>query len=130
MPRKNKLRLELIPHPLWGMNLRSNVVGLGPGRWLKLSRTTRAALGKCSICGGKHRLHGHENRKYAEKPRSGVATLVSVDAICTTCHSVQHWGRIRLLIAAGIMSAADERRLIRHFMKINKCSKAAFVRDD
>jgi hypothetical protein len=38
MPGKNKLRLELIPGPLWRQNLRCNVVGLGAGRWLKLSR--------------------------------------------------------------------------------------------
>ncbi|QIG97605.1 hypothetical protein [Bradyrhizobium sp. 6(2017)] len=128
MPGKNKLRLELIPGPLWRQNLRCNVVGLGPGRWLKLSRATRAALGKCTICGGADRLHGHENWKYVEKPRSGVAILVGVDAICTICHSVQHWGRIQQLVAIGVMSTADERRLIRHFMKINKCDRAAFER--
>ena len=128
MARKHRLQLELIPGPLWGNNLRCNIVGLGPGRWLKLSRATRAALGKCSICGGKDRLHGHENWRYLEKSRSGIATLVGVDAICIICHSVQHWGRIQLLVAAGIMSKADERRLTRHFMKVNKCSKAAFER--
>lgn len=90
MPPRNRLRLELIPEPLWGRNLRSNVVGLGPGRWLKLSRATRSALGKCSICGRKDRLHDHENWRYVERSRSGVATLVGVDAICTICHSVQH----------------------------------------
>jgi hypothetical protein len=80
------------------------------------------------ICGGADRLHGHENWKYVEKPRSGVAILVGVDAICTICHSVQHWGRIQQLVAIGVMSTADERRLIRHFMKINKCDRAAFER--
>jgi hypothetical protein len=128
MPGKKKLRLELIPGPLWGLNLRSNVVGIGPGRWLKLSRATKAALGKCTICGGNDRLHGHENWKYIEKRRSGVAILIGIDAICTICHSVQHWGRIQQLVAIGLMSAADERRLIRHIMKTNKCTRAAFER--
>ncbi|SFQ30554.1 hypothetical protein SAMN05216330_12441 [Bradyrhizobium sp. Ghvi] len=128
MPARHKLRLELIPGPLWGQNLRSNVLGLGPGRWLKLSRTTRSALGRCVICGGTDRLQGHESWKYVEKPRSGVAILVGVDAICTVCHSVQHWGRIQQLLAIGVMTPADERRLIRHFMKINKCNRAAFER--
>ena len=128
MPRRNKLRLELIPKPLWGQNLRSNVVGIGPGRWLKLSRSTRSAVGKCSVCGGTERLHGHENWKFVEKPRSGVAILVGVDAICTICHSIQHWGRIQQLVAIGIMSAADERRLVRHFIKVNRCTRATFER--
>jgi hypothetical protein len=92
------------------------------------SAASRAALGNCTICGGTDRLHGHENWKYVERPRSGVAILVGVDAICTICHSVQRWGRIQQLVAIGVMSVADERRLIRHFMKINKCTKAAFER--
>lgn len=128
MPSKNRLRLELIPEPLWGKNLRSNIVGIGPSRWRKLSRATRAALAKCAICGGTDRLHGHEKWKFVERPRSGVAILVGVDAICTICHSIQHWGRIQQLVAIGIMTAADERRLIRHFMKVNKCTKVAFER--
>lgn len=66
--------------------------------------------------------------RYIEKPRSGVATLVGVDAICTICHSVQHWGRIQQLLIIGVMSPADERRLIRHFMRVNKCTRAAFER--
>jgi hypothetical protein len=128
MPRRNKLRLELIPRPLWGQNLRSNIVGIGPGRWLKLSKATRSALGRCTICGGTDRLHGHEKWEFVEKPRSGIAILIGVDAICTICHSVQHWGRIQSLVAVGIMSAADERRLVRHFMKVNRCKRATFER--
>jgi hypothetical protein len=54
--------------------------------------------------------------------------LIGVDAICTICHSVQHWGRIQQLAAIGVMSTAEERRLIRHFMRINKCTRAAFER--
>lgn len=59
MSAKNKLCLELIPEPPWGNNLRSNMVGLGPGRWLKLSRATRTASGKCGICGSKDSPHDH-----------------------------------------------------------------------
>ena len=103
-------------------------MGIGSGRWLKLSRATRSTLGKCAICGGTDRLQGHEQWKFVEKPRSGVAILVGVNAICTICHSIQNWGRIQSLVAVGIMSAADERRLIRHFMKVNKCKRAAFER--
>ncbi len=43
-------------------------------------------------------------------------------AICTVCHSIQHWGRTKMLIAGGLMSIADGRRLIRHFMKVNHCA--------
>jgi hypothetical protein len=130
MARKFPLRIELVPEPLWGQNLRSNQVGLGPYRWLALSRNVRAELGRCSICTSKKRLHGHEIWKFSEKPRSGVATLTKVNAICTICHSIQHWGRTKLLIAGGLMSMADGRRLIRHFMKINRCTRAAFDRHE
>ncbi|MCS3728609.1 hypothetical protein [Bradyrhizobium betae] len=34
----------------------------------------------------------------------------------------------RVLINIGVLSTADERRLIRHFTKINGCSEAAFSR--
>ena len=128
MPPRNKLRLELIPGPLWGQNLRSNVVGLGPGRWLKLSRAARSALAKCSICGGGGRLPGPQKLKEEGETRSRGGMLIGVDAVCTICHSVQHWGRIQQLLAIGVMSPADERRLIRHFMRINKCTRAAFER--
>lgn len=105
-----------------------HVLGLGPGRWLKLSLATRSALGRCTICGGTDRLQGHENWKYVEKPRSGITTLIGVDAICTICHSIQRRGRIQQLLAIGAMSPADERRLIRHLMRGNTCSRATFER--
>jgi hypothetical protein len=109
MARKFPLRIELVPKPLWGQNLRSNRVGLGPYRWLALSRAVRAELGRCSICGSMKRLQGHEVWKFREKQRSGVATLTRVNAICTVCHSVQHWGRTKMLIAGGLKSMADDR---------------------
>jgi len=127
MPRF-RLRIELVPAPLWGVNLRSNMIGLGPYRWLKLSRAIRTELGCCSICGGRKRLHGHEVWQFNEKIRSGVATLVKVDAICTLCHSVQHWGRTKILIMQGLMTVADGQRLIRHFAKVNGCSISSFDR--
>ncbi|SDP49756.1 hypothetical protein [Afipia sp. GAS231] len=130
MARKFALRIELVPETLWGQNLRSNQVGLGPYRWLALSRAVRAELGRCSICGSTKRLQGHEVWKFREEPRSSVATLVKVNAICTICHSIQHWGRTKMLIAGGLMSVADGRRLIRHFMKINRCARAAFDRHE
>jgi hypothetical protein len=122
------LRIKLIPKDLWGRNLRSHKVGLGPYRWLKMSREIRAELGRCSICGSKKKLHGHEVWKLTEKLRSGIATLVKVNTICTVCHSFKHWGRTSFLIMAGVMSLADGERLIRHFMKVNGCTKSAFKR--
>ncbi len=76
------------------------------------------------------RLHGHKIWKFSEKPRSGIATLIKVNAICTVCHSIQHWGRTKMLIAGGLMSMADGRRLIRHFMKVDHCARAAFDRHE
>src|SRR6266436_5691074 len=65
--RKFALRIELVPEPLWGLNLRSNEVGLGPYRWLALSRTVRAELGRCSICASNNRLYFHKDTAITEK---------------------------------------------------------------
>jgi hypothetical protein len=35
-----------------------------------------------------------------------------------------------MLIAGGLMTMADGRRLIRHFMKVNRCTRAAFDRHE
>jgi len=129
MSRRFPLRVELVPEPLWKLNLRSNQVGLGPRRWLKLSREVRATLAQCAICGTRQRrLHGHEVWGFAETPRSGVARLLKVNAICVFCHSIQHWGMTQELIRQGVLSVADERRLIAHFVKVNRCEREAFYR--
>jgi len=129
MPGKKKLRLELIPGPLWRLNLRSNVVGIGPGRWLKTQQGDQGALGQM-----------YDLRR--DRPSAWSRKL---EVRRKTSQRCRHFGRhrrdlynlsfrfstgdgIQQLVAIGVMSAADEGRLIRHFMKVNKCTRAAFER--
>ena len=57
-PGRLKLRIELIPKPLWEQNLRSSD-GLGKFRWDKLRQTLIETNGaRCAICGGTKKLRG------------------------------------------------------------------------
>jgi hypothetical protein len=93
MPARFKLHVEMIPRPLWGRNLRSDVEGIGKHRWMKLRKQAIDACdGKCVICGSSQELHGHEVWKYQERKTVGRATLLRVDVLCWTCHNITHWG--------------------------------------
>jgi hypothetical protein len=47
--KQDKLRLELIPKPLWGLNLRSNIVGIGPRAKVAITRLFQR--GEQTACG-------------------------------------------------------------------------------
>jgi hypothetical protein len=129
MAPRFKLRLELVPERLWGINLRSNKVGIGQGRWKKVRlRAIEACGGKCVNCGATEKLHGHEVWKYDEKRTVGRATLVKVDAVCRTCHGVSHWGLTTILVADGRMQYETFLLLKRHFRKVNRCLQSDFDR--
>lgn len=129
MARRLKLRLDLVPLPLHGRNLRSKTEGIGEGRWKRLRLfAIEQCGGKCVICGGADMLNGHEVWKYEEKKRVGLATLVRVDAVCRTCHNVSHWGMTRILIQLGVIKHDTHMLLRRHFRKVNGCLQADFDR--
>ena len=74
MPIRFRLKLGLVPGPLWCVNLRSSTEGLGDYRWRKLRKQiVDECGGKCVICGSDQRLHGHEVWRYVEKKRVGSA---------------------------------------------------------
>jgi hypothetical protein len=121
--------VDLVPGPLWGVNLRSNTEGLGTYRWRKLRKhAIQECGGKCVICGSDQRLHGHEVWKYEEKKTVGRATLVRVDVICWTCHNITHWGNTARLIAFGAISNEGHMTLRRHFRRVNRCKQIDFDR--
>src|SRR5260370_15023545 len=121
-----RLRIELIPKPLWEQNLRLRE-GLGKERWGKLRRKVIEANGaRCTICGARERLHGHEVWDYQEKKTVGTATLLRVDIICIDCHDIHHWGRTTNLFKAGIISPERYGHLRKHFRKVNRCRQAVF----
>ncbi len=114
---KLKLDFELVPDGCWYSNLRSI---LKPAQWDVVRREAYArANGKCMICGRPaKRLEAHERWSYDEK--NAVQKLEDVIAVCHSCHAVIHIGRTQLL--------GDEEKAIAHFMKVNKCSYADYVK--
>ena len=112
-----KLNFELVPDGCWYSNLRSM---LKPAQWDVIRRIAyKEADGKCTICKRPSaRLEAHEQWSYDEK--RAVQKLERVIAVCHACHSVIHIGRTQLL--------GDEEKAIAHFMKVNNCSYADYVK--
>lgn len=125
--RAFKLRIELIPKPLWDRNLRSSE-GLGKGRWDKLRRQLIKEQGsRCAICGATgERLHGHEVWDYREKKTIGIAVLLRVEIVCVDCHDIHHWARTTKIFEAGNITAERYKYLRRHFRTVNGCRQEAF----
>jgi len=113
-----KLNFELVPDSCWYSNLRSL---LKPGMWDVVRKDAYArAGGKCMICGKPVRtLEAHEQWEYDEK--KAVQKLKGVIAVCHDCHSVIHIGRTQLM--------GDEDKAIKHFMEVNACSYADYIKE-
>lgn len=86
-----KLSIELVPKPLWYINLRS---ALTPSQWDTLRKACYKRAGhKCEICGGKGQkwpVECHEIWEYDDI--ACVQTLVGLIALCPDCHQVKHIG--------------------------------------
>lgn len=124
--RRLKLRIELVPKPLWEQNLRLSD-GLGKARWDKLRRKLIETQGaRCAICGGTERLHGHEVWEYREKKTVGTAALLRVEIVCIDCHDIHHWGRTTKLFQAGTIGGDRYGFLRKHFRKVNGCRQQVF----
>lgn len=121
-----KLQIELVPKPLWGLNLRS-ADGLGKARWDKLRKGLVEASGaRCKICGGTKKLHGHEVWVYRDRKITGTALLLRVEIVCINCHDIHHWARTVRLIQAGIVKHNRYMALRKHFRKVNGCRQKDF----
>ena len=112
-----KLDFELVPDSVWYSNLRSV---LKPKEWDIVRRDAYArAEGRCMICGRPaKRLEAHERWDYNIK--TCTQKLVDVVAICHDCHAVIHIGRTQLV--------GDIDRAIKHFLKVNSCSYADYIK--
>ena len=116
-----KLKIEMIPEPLWGMNLRSSDA-LGRYHWSKLRKSVLTELGPtCAICGSEDEPHGHEIWKYEENRRTGTATLVGIEITCRACHQIHHWGLTTRLFMQEAIDGDYFKGLIKHFCKVNAC---------
>lgn len=124
-----KLRIELVPRSLWGVNLRSKEHGLGEYGWQKLRTRLLDELGAhCVICESCERPHAHEIWKYEEGKGAGLALLVGVEIICARCHSIHHWGKTKQLVDEGKMDRSRLNDLIEHFCAVNNCTREEFER--
>lgn len=123
-----RLRIEMVPEPIWGWNLRSND-GLGKYRWGKLRQSILDTRGpSCAICDSTEKPHGHEVWVYEEGPRRGIARLIEVEIVCRDCHAIHHWGVSTRLGLQGAMPMEELRRLVRHACKINGWKPRDFKR--
>src|SRR2546430_379522 len=128
-PTELHLKIELVPEPLWGKNLRSEKV-LGRYRWRKLRKGLIEERGlNCSVCGSTDRPHAHEVWRYDEGKRAGKATLVGIEIVCWKCHYVHHFGvATRLWEFEGRISDSEMAAIKKHFRQVNGCKAADFTR--
>lgn len=86
---------QLVPEPLWGVNLRSL---LPRSQWDALRRTVYAHAGhRCRVCGGTGPQWPVEcNEQWAYESGGagcGVQKLLRLVALCPDCHTVKHLGK-------------------------------------
>lgn len=112
-----KLEFELVPDGCWASNLRTL---LPREAWDIIRKDAYArAGGKCMICGKPSKLEAHEQWSYDEK--NHVQKLENIIAVCHDCHACIHIGRTQ--------TVGDEDAAIAHYMKVNGCSYADYIRE-
>lgn len=115
--KKFKLSIELVPSTAWESNLRKI---LPKSVWEELrNEIIRKANKKCEICRAVGQMDCHEVWEYDDQ--NHIQELKDLQAICTMCHMVKHFG------FATLRSHIPQDKLIKHFMKVNKCTRKEFA---
>ena len=115
-----KLTIELVPKTSWYDNMRKV---LSKAAWDKIRRETYKKYGnRCGICKAAGRLSCHEIWQYDD--REHQQTLLGFIALCDLCHHVKHIGFAWVLAEQGKL---DYKKVISHFIKVNRCSNKEFV---
>jgi hypothetical protein len=122
-----RLKICMVPQPLFGRNLRSVLTELA---WKRLRRQKLAeAEGKCQICGAivkeERNLHIHEEWSYDE--RSRVATLTGLRVICQRCHACVHFDLTVTLARQGKIDPQQVQKVIDHFCSVNEVDISVFT---
>lgn len=116
--KKLKLKIELVPSTAWENNLRKI---LPRSVWQELRKEIiKKAKNKCQICGATGKMDCHEVWKYDDK--NHIQELVNLQAICSMCHMVKHFGFSTLRLHM------PQEKLVKHFMQVNKCSRKDFIK--
>jgi hypothetical protein len=114
MSQELKLTIELVPRPLWGINLHKSRSG-----WDKLRKQVYAHYNyQCGICRAENiTLYCHEIWQYDDTLH--IQKLIGFIALCNMCNLCKHMGRADALAGEGKL---DFKKVIEHFVRVNQCS--------
>jgi hypothetical protein len=111
-----KLEIDLVPHTMWGKNLRA-VVKRSVWEHLRKEEIEKAN-GVCCVCASNERLHCHEVWEFDEE--NFKQTLAGLEVICEMCHHVHHYGNSLDLFMKGKL---DIQKVEAHFLTVNQTTK-------
>lgn len=115
-----KIKMQLIPRPCYGRNLRSV---LEEEDWVQISRAVRSDC-TCAICKRKFssisKLEAHEEWVF----KKGKQTLKRILPLCKKCHRAIHIGH-----TAYEVSDKKYKKIRKWYCKINHCNKEQFYAD-
>src|SRR5712691_2581439 len=96
MPDELHLTIELVPQPLWGINLHKSRAA-----WDKLRKQVYAQYNyRCDICQAENvTLYCHEIWQYDDTVH--IQKLNGFIALCNMCHHCKHIGHAKILAADG-----------------------------
>lgn len=114
-----KLEIELVPKTVW----ESSLYRLLPKKvWNKIRSDFIREYGEiCQICGYLGVMNLHEIWNYDDEKH--IQKLEGFILLCKMCHFVKHFGLVGILSSQGKI---DYNRVIKHFCKVNNCSKKYF----
>ncbi|MFO8012094.1 MAG: hypothetical protein R6X20_02195, partial [Phycisphaerae bacterium] len=117
-----RLAIELVPSPVWYINLRR---AMPRSKWDRLRHEVYRAAGKrCQACGAEGRLNCHETWEYDDD--AGVVRLKGFRALCWNCHAVCHLGAW----SVGVMKGPADFDPAAHWCRINGLDMAAWRRHE
>jgi len=111
--------MSLIPQTTWFDNVRSRV---SRDKWdaIRVYFMKR----QCQYCGRKYGLHCHEVWRYDDTLH--IQKLAGFETACFLCHSVVHFGLAELMVERGDLDMGE---LIKHYCRVNGCTKEDFEQD-
>lgn len=120
-PKALTLRMQLVPEPLWGQNMRK---ALPTSQWRRLRQEILQERGPtCEVCGAHvsetRNLIAHEHWQYEVSQDSGVARLTAIVLQCLLCDRATHYGHTRFLMQNGKIKPRDVYDVITHFLAVN-----------
>jgi hypothetical protein len=120
-PQPLPLEIELVPAPLWGINMRK---ALTTTQWDNLRHKVYADHNhRCAICGADGQMNCHELWSYDDDAH--IQRLDGFTSLCSLCHHIKHIGHANILASQGKL---DFEQVVEHYMRVNHCTRAEFER--